>query len=157
MNNRTRVLVINSFGGGGAERQFSILANSLHFDHIICLENENTFVDISQHPITFLTQQTSATSSLLKYIFVPIYAFKLFQALKKIENPIVLTVLERSHLAVFLLSFFKKLEYVMCFQVSHESHYKSITGKILKFIFKYMQLLLHYFNSMQTTSLIIAV
>lgn len=137
MNKRTRVLVINSFGGGGAERQFSILANTLHFDRIICLENENTFIDVNKHPITFLTNQSSATSSLLKYVFVPIYALKLFRALKHIENPLVLTVLERSHLAVFLLSFFKKLDYIMCFQVSHESHYKNFSGKILKFIFKY--------------------
>jgi len=138
MSNTTKqlILLINSFDGGGAERQFSILADYLPFTAIYCIESTNVYLDESKHAVHYLSTHNNKTRSLIKYLSTPYYAYKLYKQLKGKKNIQVLSVLERAHLVSYLLSFFMKIDHIMSFQLSHKSHYKGISGSVLKFIFK---------------------
>ncbi len=130
------ILLINSFDGGGAERQFSILADYLPFKAIYCLETDNVYLDGSKHQLNFLSNHDKKTGSIKKYLSTPFYAYKLYKEIKHREHIQILSVLERSHIVCYLLSFFMNIEYVLSFQLSHKSHYNGISGTLLKFLFK---------------------
>lgn len=134
--NIKNILVINSLIGGGAERQFSILIQAGLFSNIICLEQGNVYLDESIFNIQCISKHNEKTSSIFKYLYTPIYAYKIYKIIKQIENPTITAVLERSHITVWLLSLFKKINYILSFQLSHKIHYKSIIGKVLKYFFQ---------------------
>lgn len=135
--NRNRYLLINSFGGGGAERQFSILADAIPFTTIFCLEKENVYLDESRHRVVFLSNHRANTSAAYKYLYTPIYALRMYKHLKHAEDIEVISVLERAHLVVWILSYFLKIRYGISIQLSHQQHYRGLKGQLLRFMFRY--------------------
>ncbi|MFA6194136.1 MAG: glycosyltransferase [Patescibacteria group bacterium] len=88
-----RYLLINSLKFGGAEKVAQILSDAGVFDKIITLEDEQDFP--LGVPIMKLSGHTQATSSALKTIFIPVYAWRLRRILR--GGDVVVSFIERAN------------------------------------------------------------
>ncbi len=88
-----RYLLINSLKFGGAEKVAQILSSAGVFDKVITLEDEQDF-SLSV-PVMKLSGHTQATSSALKTIFIPVYAWRLRRILR--SGDVVVSFIERAN------------------------------------------------------------
>jgi len=97
--------LINSLEGGGAEAVLIRLKEYLKPTKIFLIQKEIKY-SIEKNLITFLSNHTSKTSSVLKTLYIPLYALRFSKNIE--ENSIVLSFLERSNYVNILSSIFKK-------------------------------------------------
>jgi glycosyltransferase involved in cell wall biosynthesis len=112
-----RYILINRMPkGGGAEVQAHLLFQSIPCDRIVCLEQGNEY-DLPPASIVHLSQHVPATSALLKYLYLPIYAYRLYRLVRN-EGPVqVISFMERSNYTNILLKLFKKHEAIISVRV----------------------------------------
>jgi len=127
-------ILINSLAGGGAERQVSLLTKYLNIDKVILLENDINYNIHSN--IKVLTNHTGKTSSVLKTLYIPIYALKLK---KFISNNIIISFLERSNFVNICSKLVKKHKVIICERIepSQEFQGKKVFVKpLIRFLYK---------------------
>lgn len=96
-------ILINSLAGGGAERQVSILSSYLKPDRIITLESDRAYI-IDEVPVQALTSHRKSDSSLMKNLYIPLYACKVSRTVKR--HDVILSFLERANFVNILLKLF---------------------------------------------------
>ena len=85
MKNKQIILLINSLDGGGAERVVSTLLNYFSHDyecHLILMENRISFNLDKRINIIYLNENANH-SGIIKFLRLPIIAFKLSNIIKK--------------------------------------------------------------------------
>jgi glycosyltransferase involved in cell wall biosynthesis len=99
-------LTIN-LNAGGAERQISELYKYLPVEKIICLELGNSY-NVPDEKIITLSKHTKSVSSIIKYLFMPVYLYRLYKAIKPDKNVILISFLDRANLLNSICKFFFK-------------------------------------------------
>ena len=90
-----KYLLINSLGGGGAERQAILLATMGVFDGIIVLENDRAYPTPSV-PVYSISPHANRTSRMIKFFTLPLYVWRIASIIK--NDDIVVSFLERSNM-----------------------------------------------------------
>ena len=128
-------ILINSLGGGGAERQVSLISKLNEIDKIILLEPVVNY-PIPNHKLCYLSTQPIATFTKIKTLFTA--PFKL----KKIgldRNTNLFCFLQFSYILGFLCKILFKCNFIICIRTSPIGFYKEYKGtKIPFFIYKFI-------------------
>lgn len=132
MNTPVVCLVINSLGGGGAERVFSRLANMLEGSEfnakviVITLDNEDI-----QNPINNSIEhiKLNCAGSLVKSLFA------LRKSLSIIKPDVVVSFLTRSNVAAVFSGFIKPFPVIISERVNTSSHFGNGISSQLKKVF----------------------
>jgi glycosyltransferase involved in cell wall biosynthesis len=141
-----RYILINRMPkGGGAEKQAYLLFKSIPCDKIICLEQGNEY-GISAPGIIHLSKHVPATAAFIKYLFLPVYAYRLYRLIRKEGEVQVISFMERSNYTNILLKIFKKHEAVISVRV----HPGFFTG--IKKINRLLNILLLHFSDKITSN-----
>ncbi len=112
-----RYILINRMPkGGGAEKQAYLLFKNVPCDKIICLEQGNEY-DIPATSIIHLSKHIPATAAIIKYLFLPVYAYRLHRLLRNEGEVQVISFMERSNYTNILLKLFKKHEAIISVRV----------------------------------------
>ena len=69
-------ILINSLGGGGAERQVALLTSHFPVDKVFALENEISY-EIDRSKLVALSRHNKKTSAIWKMICLPLYCWRL--------------------------------------------------------------------------------
>jgi len=96
--------LINSLAGGGAERVAIRLSEHLPTSAFILLERDIKYK--TDKPIFFLSNHSTQTSSIIKTLSIPIYAYQLSKSLE--EPLLVVSFLERANFVNIISKLFKK-------------------------------------------------
>jgi glycosyltransferase involved in cell wall biosynthesis len=141
-----RYILINRMPkGGGAEKQAYLLFKNIPCDKIICLEQGNEY-DIPSHGIIHLSNHVPATAAFIKYLFLPVYAYRLYRLIRREGDVQVISFMERSNYTNILLKLFKKHEAVISVRV----HPGFFTG--IKKINRLLNILLLHFSDKITSN-----
>jgi glycosyltransferase involved in cell wall biosynthesis len=141
-----RYILINRMPkGGGAEKQAYLLFTNMPADKIVCLEQGDEY-GIPASGIVHLSDHVPATSALIKYLSLPLYAYRLYKLIKKEGNVQVISFMERSNYTNILLKIFKKHEAVISVRV----HPGFFTG--IKKINRLLNILLLHFSDKITSN-----
>jgi glycosyltransferase involved in cell wall biosynthesis len=141
-----RYILINRMPkGGGAEKQAYLLFKNIPCDKIICLEQGNEY-GIPVPGIIHLSKHVPATAALIKYLFLPVYAYRLYRLIRKESGVQVISFMERSNYTNILLKIFKKHEAVISVRV----HPGFFTG--IKKINRLLNILLLHFSDKITSN-----
>jgi glycosyltransferase involved in cell wall biosynthesis len=128
-------ILINSLGGGGAERQVSLISKLNDIDKIILLEPIVNY-PIPNYKLCYLSTQPNATFTKIKTLFT--FPFKL----KKIgldRNTNLFCFLQFSYILGFLCKILFKCNFIICIRTSPIGFYKEYKGiKIPFFIYKFI-------------------
>jgi len=135
--------VINSLAGGGAEKVVSILTSQLAQKGVkadlICLEKNNFYTQDKNINITYLSNFKGNENALLKFLYLPIFAYKLKKYLtKNQEIKIVQSHVYRANYVNILAKLLGSKHKTQIVNHSRISHYKDdgILGKINLFMIK---------------------
>ena len=90
------IALIPSLAGGGAERQVSLLQKFNTFDYIVTLESYSDYNVSDSKKLISLTNHNPKTPVMLKYLYIPIYAWKLWRVAKRINQKTVISFLYRA-------------------------------------------------------------
>ena len=136
-----RYILINSLKAGGAERVAQILSEKIA-DEIIVLENEQDF--LINLPIKKLSNHNSKTSSFLKTLFIPIYAFRLKKIIKK--NDTVISFIERANFVNILSKIFNGNKAIITIHIGLTKKFKNKTKMLyyllVKILYPYADLVI---------------
>ena len=122
-------LLINSLFRGGAEKQFSALAQLLPHDALLLLENEvRQPADASR--LQFLSAHTAATSSLIKTACIPLYARRLAAAV--LPGDTVLSFMERANIVNVLAARRSGHRAVICERTSPSGEFSGLRGALMR-------------------------
>jgi glycosyltransferase involved in cell wall biosynthesis len=128
-------ILINSLGGGGAERQVSLISTLNEIDKIILLEPIITY-DIPKEKLIFLSN--SPNSILQKALLL----FTISSKLKKIgvdKNANLFCFLQLSYILGLIAKFVLKCKFIICIRTSPFGFYEQYKGlKIPFFIYKFI-------------------
>jgi glycosyltransferase involved in cell wall biosynthesis len=112
-----RYILINRMPkGGGAEKQAYLLFKNIPCDKIICLEQGNEY-GIPSPGIIHLSKHVPATAAYIKYLFLPVYAYRLYRLIRHESEVQVISFMERSNYTNILLKIFKKHEAIISVRV----------------------------------------
>jgi glycosyltransferase involved in cell wall biosynthesis len=141
-----RYILINRMPkGGGAEKQAYLLFKNIPCDKIICLEQGEEY-GIPATSIIHLSKHVPATAAFIKYLFLPVYAFRLYRLIRTEGEVQVISFMERSNYTNILLKIFKKHEAVISVRV----HPGFFTG--IKKINRLLNILLLHFSDKITSN-----
>lgn len=137
--------LINSMADGGAEKLVQTLIESLNTEntiiHLICLEHNSIYTVDSKTNITFLSNFSGKEKGILKLIFIPILAFRLFKYIKKNNIEIIQSHLFRANYVNILSKLIFRSRHI-CQIVNHGiiSRYSNngLIGSINLFLIKYL-------------------
>ncbi len=116
-----KYLLINSLKFGGAEKVAQILASAGVFDKVIMLENEQDFpLDI---PVASLSKHSYKTNSLLKTIFIPVYAWRLHKIISK--DDVVVSFIERANFVNIFSKIFLRHQAIIALHANISSSFKT--------------------------------
>jgi len=136
-----RYILINSLKAGGAERVAQILSEKIA-DEIIVLENEQDF--LINLPIKKLSNHNSKTSSFLKTLFIPIYAFRLKKIIKKDDT--VISFIERANFVNILSKIFNGNKAIITIHIGLTKKFKNKTKMLyyllVKILYPYANLVI---------------
>jgi len=90
------IALIPSLSAGGAERQAILLHKHKVFDYIVTLENYIDYDQVNAKKIIHLSNHTPDTNVILRYLFIPIYIWRLFRVCKRLKQTIVVSFLFRA-------------------------------------------------------------
>lgn len=128
-------ILINSLGGGGAERQVSLISTLNEIDKIILLEPIVSY-DIPKDKLIFLSN--SPNTILQKVILL----FTISSKLNKIgvdKNANLFCFLQLSYILGLITKFVLKCKFIICIRTSPFGFYEQYKGlKIPFFIYKYI-------------------
>ncbi len=96
--------LINSLGGGGAERVSLRLLSILNPERVFLLERDVSYA-VDRGRLEFLSDHTIKTSPILKTLFIPLYALSLSRRIS--EGSVVLSFLERANFVNVVARFLK--------------------------------------------------
>jgi len=96
--------LINSLAGGGAEKVAIRLSEYLPISAFILLERDVKYK--TDKPIFFLSNHSTKTSTIIKTLSIPIYAYKLSDFIEK--NSLVVSFLERANFVNIISKLFKR-------------------------------------------------
>ena len=140
---KSLVFLINSLDGGGAERVVSTLMNSLvdnYECHLILIENKISF-HIDDRINIIILNENSNKNGLLKFIRLPIIAFKLSKIIKENNFKKVLSFLNQANYINVIAKYFSKHIVILNERISTSSIYSDISFK--SFVNKYLVRLLY--------------
>jgi hypothetical protein len=122
-------LLINSLFRGGAEKQFAALAGLLPAETVFLLENEiaQPAVRASIKP---LSSHTSATSSALKTLSIPLYAGRL--AALAGPGDTVLSFMERANIVNVVAAATSGHRAVICERTSPSGEFRGLRGALMR-------------------------
>lgn len=134
------VILINSLGGGGAERVVSTLLNELCFEYecyLILLENNIDYLLDNRINVICLNEDVNL-SGIKKLIRLPFLAFKLAKIIKKFGFNQVTSFLYRANYINILSSFFAKHRVVISERIAPSAMYRnhSLEDMISKILLK---------------------
>ena len=133
-------ILINSLGGGGAERVVSTLLNELCFEYecyLILLENNIDYPLDNRINVICLNEDVNL-SGVKKLIRLPFLAFKLAKIIKKFGFNQVTSFLYRANYINILSSFFAKHRVVISERIAPTAMYRknSLEDLISKILLK---------------------
>jgi len=107
-------ILINSLGGGGAEKIAIKLGEMLNVNKFFLLEKEIDYS--SKKGVIFLSSYTNKTNRLWKTLYIPFYAKKLSKLISK--NSIIISFLERANFVNIVASKFKGVKSIVSVRMS---------------------------------------
>ncbi len=113
---KDRYILINSLGGGGAEKVALALGRFLGIKALFLLERSLSYSIEEDRSIVFLSGHTNNMSSILKTLHIPLYVKRLERYVE--DGDIVVSFLERANFTNILLSHTKKTKSVISVRVS---------------------------------------
>lgn len=147
-----RAILINSLYNGGAEKVVSVIVNELcrqnYNIELICLEKNNFYKIDNRVKITYLSNFKGTESSLLKLIYLPIFALKLKKYIKQNNIFIVQSHIYRANYVNLMSKIFGAKHETQIVNVGLVSRYKKegFLGKInlllVKWLYKYADLII---------------
>jgi glycosyltransferase involved in cell wall biosynthesis len=128
-------ILINSLGGGGAERQVSLLSTLNEIDKIILLEPIVNY-PIAKQKLCFISTKTNSIFNKIKILFT--YPFKI-KKLGLDRNTNLFCFLQFSYILGFVSKIIFKCNFIICIRTSPIGFYKQYKGfKIPFFIYKFI-------------------
>lgn len=136
-NSKPIVLIPSLRAGGGAERQVEVLANAGVFSKVVTLENINEF-DIDNSFVHALSDHGRHSSRVFMTLFIPVYAWRLAQYLRKQDSRIVFSVMQRADFVNIIAKLFLAHTAITNTQVHVFSLYRSTMEKLYLKLMKYL-------------------
>jgi len=134
--------IINSLGGGGAERVVTTLSNYLiqngYEITIILLEKDIIQYDLDKRVNLVVLKTSRITKGIAKIMFIPLQALELNYILKKIKIDKSISFLTRANLVFSFTKFFSKKNIIISQRNNARKNYeiKSIQNNIMNFLIK---------------------
>lgn len=133
-------ILINSLSGGGAERVVSTILNNLVDKYectLILIENEITYELDKRIRIINLNEKTNQ-NNVIKFIRLPIIAFKLHKIIIKNDFSQIISFLYRANYVNVLSKYLSKHKSIISERIAPSSMYEdnSFSSKISKFLIK---------------------
>lgn len=106
-----KYILIISLGGGGAERQVSILSKIIPFKKIFLLESVNEY-EIQNIPIQILSDTIHKKNILYKMACLPFFAARFSRQIEK--NSTVISFMERANFVNIIAKLFTRHKAIIC-------------------------------------------
>ncbi len=143
MKKKKIAFLVNSMGGGGAERVVSVLLeyfkdNRDYIFELILLEDEHFYTIPNQIKTTILSNLTWSDSSLKRTAYIPILSYRLYRYIKQNDIDFVLSFIYRSDFVNVLASFLGNHKFALSNRVNASTTYSdtSLSSKINNFLIK---------------------
>ena len=131
------IALIPSLSGGGAERQVLLLHKHKVFDYIITPENYVDYDHVDAKKIIHLSNHTPDTNVILRYLFIPIYIWRLFRVCKRLNQAIVVSFLFRADIVNVCSKWLIRGKHFMSIRNNPVMHYEG-KRKIMRHLIKYV-------------------
>lgn len=131
------IALIPSLSGGGAERQVLLLHKHKVFDYIITLENYVDYDQVDAKKIIHLSNHTPDTNVIWRYLFIPIYIWRLFQVCKRLNQEIIVSFLFRADIVNVCSKWLIRRQHFMSIRNNPVMHYEG-KRKIMRHLIKYV-------------------
>jgi glycosyltransferase involved in cell wall biosynthesis len=134
--------LINTLSSGGAEKVLSILVSELLTENykveVIFLERDEFYILPKEVKKTYLSNFNGKQSSILKFLAIPILAFKLRNYIKKYDIKLIQSHVFRANYVNILAKVFGSNHQTQVVTAGRISRYKELgtTGKINLFLIK---------------------
>ncbi len=136
--------LINSFSSGGAEKVLNVIINELARQgcetEVICLEKNNFYKLPKEVKVTYLSNLTGNESGVKKMLYLPIFAWKLKNYIKKDNIDLIQSHIYRANFVNILAKILGSKHKVQIVSNSVVSRYKKegFSGKINLLLVKYL-------------------
>ena len=131
------IALIPSLSGGGAERQVLLLHKHKVFDYIVTLENYADYDQINAKNIIHLSNHTPHTNVIWRYLFIPIYVWRLLKVCKRLNQRIIVSFLFRADIVNVCSRWLIRGRHFMSIRNNPVKHYEG-KRKIMRHLIKYV-------------------
>lgn len=134
------VILINSLDGGGAERVVSTLLNNFvenYECYLILMENKISYELDNRINILYLNE-TSNENGAIKFLRLPLIAYKLSKIIKEHQFTQVVSFLHRANYINVISKYISSHQVILSERIASSSMYSddSITSKVSKYLIK---------------------